>query len=149
MLDKAPWTVVSWNPQGDLELRRGIHDVTQHLEDVDDPELGQFKEGELRQSFVKHRAREWKLRAKKLDEFSRKHGRIFCEVPRCGFDFKTIYGSVGEGFAEVHHLDPLGSSPAGGQISSLDRLSVVCSNCHRMIHRGGECRRLETLLETK
>ena len=148
MLDESPWTIVSLNKSGDLELRRGIHPYSQESEFVDDIDLEQFTEGNLRTSFVNHRLRESKLRKLKLREFKRVHGRIFCQVPRCGFDFGRTYGPVGEDFAEVHHLDPLVNAPAEGQKTRLDRLAVVCSNCHRMIHRGGECRSLDMLLES-
>lgn len=59
-------------------------------------------------------------------------GRLSCEV--CGFDFSATYGSVGEGFCEVHHLSPLSASD-GSITTTLADLAVLCSNCHRIIHR--------------
>lgn len=56
-------------------------------------------------------------------------GKLECEV--CGFDFSTIYGID---FCEVHHLRPLAESN-GPVETKLDDLAVVCSNCHRVIHR--------------
>ncbi|HYT71491.1 MAG TPA: HNH endonuclease, partial [Gemmatimonadales bacterium] len=56
-----------------------------------------------------------------------------CEV--CGFDFLHRYGSIGDGFAEVHHKVPLGRA-LGERKTKLNDLAVVCSNCHRMLHRG-------------
>lgn len=59
-------------------------------------------------------------------------GRLCCEV--CGFDFKEFYGDPGEGFCEVHHLQPL--SKADGKVrTELNDLAIICSNCHRVIHR--------------
>lgn len=59
-------------------------------------------------------------------------GKLCCEV--CGFDFKNIYGELGEGFCEVHHVYPL--SKADGMVKTeLKDLAIVCSNCHRIIHR--------------
>lgn len=59
-------------------------------------------------------------------------GKLCCEA--CGFDFKDIYGEHGDGFCEVHHLQPL--SKADGAIKTeLKDLAIVCSNCHRVIHR--------------
>jgi HNH endonuclease len=59
-------------------------------------------------------------------------GSLSCEV--CGFDFSVTYGSLGEGFCEVHHLSPLSASNESVK-TTLDDLAVVCSNCHRIIHR--------------
>jgi 5-methylcytosine-specific restriction enzyme A len=54
----------------------------------------------------------------------------------CGFDFELKYGTVGKNFIEAHHLTPL--SELKGQRLTLDPkkdFTVLCSNCHRMIHR--------------
>jgi predicted HNH restriction endonuclease len=58
-----------------------------------------------------------------------------CEI--CGFNFGDVYGDLGEGFIEVHHLKPL--SKAGGRAvaTMLKEVAVVCANCHRMLHRRG------------
>ncbi|MCC6825191.1 MAG: HNH endonuclease [Acidobacteria bacterium] len=55
-----------------------------------------------------------------------------CEV--CGFNFKAEYGEIGEGFCEVHHLLPLAESNKGRR-TKLSDLAIICSNCHRMIHK--------------
>lgn len=65
-------------------------------------------------------------------------GGLSCEV--CSFDF-NVYGALGSGFCEVHHRRPL--SEATSEVhTSLSDLAVICSNCHRMVHRGGESRPL-------
>lgn len=60
------------------------------------------------------------------------HGNLSCEV--CGFDFSITYGHLGEGFCEVHHLIPLPAS-SESVTTTLTDLAVLCSNCHRIIHR--------------
>jgi hypothetical protein len=65
-------------------------------------------------------------------------GRLACEV--CKFDF-SVYMNLGEEFCEVHHLSPLSKTKAEVH-TSLSDLAVVCANCHRMIHRGGQSRSL-------
>jgi len=58
-----------------------------------------------------------------------------CEV--CNFDFENFYGSIGRKFAEVHHLSPF-SELKLGEISAVDLIddfAILCTNCHRMIHR--------------
>jgi len=71
------------------------------------------------------------------------NGRLPCEV--CGFDFLENYGPVGAGFAEAHHKTALAESPKGGRITSLRDLTIVCSNCHSMLHRSPEFPNIESL----
>jgi len=54
-----------------------------------------------------------------------------CQV--CDLSFREIYGSLGDGFAEVHHLLPL--AQANERVTRLRDLVTVCANCHRMLHR--------------
>nr|WP_253943255.1 HNH endonuclease [Nocardioides sp. zg-1308] len=56
---------------------------------------------------------------------------IACEV--CEFDFGRAYGDLGDGYIEVHHVLPLHAS--GPTTTRLSDLALLCSNCHRMIHR--------------
>lgn len=141
MLDEKIWTVTQCSPSGDFEIRRGKH--SSQSDHTLDPESKEFEEGKKRKTFVTMRKREWKYRNAKISAFLELHGRLFCEVPGCGFDFELHYGEVGKGFAEVHHLDQMKDAPDEGRKATLERLAVVCSNCHRMIHRGGECRPLK------
>jgi len=73
-------------------------------------------------------------RNRKLAEKAKKiHGYI-CQA--CGFDFEVKYGDIGKNFIEAHHLTPL--SLLKGKKIALDPkkdFSVLCSNCHRMIHK--------------
>lgn len=101
-------------------------------------------EGQRKRLFVIHRHREYSLRNQKII-MAQNAGRLRCEVPGCGFDFARVYGALGAGFAEVHHLKPL-SHLRRGQITTLNDLAIVCANCHRMIHRHGQCRRLDSLV---
>ncbi len=59
--------------------------------------------------------------------------RLTCEV--CDFDFRERYGQRGEGYCEVHHIRPLSTRRASTKTKLTD-LAIVCSNCHRMLHRG-------------
>jgi 5-methylcytosine-specific restriction protein A len=65
------------------------------------------------------------------------HGYI-CQG--CGFDFERIYGARGRNYIEAHHLTPLFSLPIGKTVSMDPRrdFAVLCSNCHRMVHRTKE-----------
>jgi len=63
------------------------------------------------------------------------HG-IQCLV--CGFDFKKHYGVHGENYIEVHHLKPLSKLVEKTLINPITDMTVVCANCHRMMHRKRE-----------
>lgn len=52
----------------------------------------------------------------------------------CGTDFEKIYGLLGQGFVEAHHVKPI-ASLRPGEKTRINDLVPVCSNCHRMIHR--------------
>lgn len=102
-------------------------------------------EGEIRTRMTSHRRRERRLRAAKIAAVSnRSDGALVCEVPNCGFDFRRAYGNLGAGYAQVHHLRPLGDVSSVRE-TRLEDLAIVCANCHAMIHRGGECRELAGL----
>ena len=63
----------------------------------------------------------------------RVHGST-CVV--CGFNYGTIYGDWGDGFIEVHHLVPIGGSTTETRSTDpANDLTVLCANCHRMVHR--------------
>lgn len=77
------------------------------------------------------RERDPKLRARKIAVVRKRGQPVACEV--CGFDFERTYGDRGRDYIECHHRMPLHVS--GRTTTTLDDLALVCSNCHRMIHR--------------
>jgi len=86
-----------------------------------------------RQAVRQHLARE---RSRPLVEQCHRRDNYRCQV--CEMTFREVYGDLGKGFAEAHHILPL-SQLADSVVSSVKDLVTVCSNCHRMLHRlGGE-----------
>jgi 5-methylcytosine-specific restriction enzyme A len=77
------------------------------------------------------RERDPKLKARKIKSAKRRGQAVACEA--CGFDFHRTYGQRGLDYIECHHRTPLGVT--GKVRTRLDDLALVCSNCHRMIHR--------------
>ncbi|MGA5035517.1 HNH endonuclease [Streptomyces capoamus] len=77
------------------------------------------------------RERDKKLRQKKIDSVLGRGLSLSCEV--CEFDFEAVYGDRGAGYIECHHVIPL--HVAGEGTTKLSDLALICSNCHRMIHR--------------
>jgi 5-methylcytosine-specific restriction protein A len=124
--DKERLAVVS------AAIKEGYRMPPASLGAVADDEEEEFPEGRI--LYRLHRARERsaalvrqaKIRALKRD------GRVSCVA--CGFDFGKSYGKLGEGYIECHHARPLSSLMAERR-SRVEDVVLVCSNCHRMIHR--------------
>jgi len=53
----------------------------------------------------------------------------------CGFNFESKYGEHGKDFIEAHHINPVSRNLEEKIVDPNKDLVVVCSNCHRMIHR--------------
>jgi len=100
------WLLPELLPNDDLETLEGTAGIRQHIYRERSPAL----------------VRQKKAQAKDLK----------CEA--CGFDFLKEYGERGEGFIECHHDIPISESGKGRK-TKLSELSLVCSNCHRIIHR--------------
>jgi 5-methylcytosine-specific restriction enzyme A len=77
------------------------------------------------------RERDPRLRRKKITDTKRRGLPIACQI--CGFDFGHTYGSHGLDYIECHHRTPL--HVTGQTQTRLADLALLCSNCHRMIHR--------------
>ena len=106
-------------------------DETFEIMDIDDGDF-EFQEGKLLSRIHRSRERNRKIIKKKKEKVLKETGSLKCEG--CGFDFNLTYGKHGQGFIECHHLKPI-SEINHGEKTTLDDLSLVCSNCHRMIHR--------------
>ena len=97
------------------------------------PKRSQEHQVESRILTPQHRVRE---RNRKLVDGKKKAtlkavGKLICEV--CGFNYEKIYGERGAGFIECHHIKPVHELKPGDK-TRLSDLSLVCANCHRMIH---------------
>jgi 5-methylcytosine-specific restriction enzyme A len=152
-LRRGKLATVHWDTHASgIRIKTGVDELErlweEHLRRVRPPEPEQGAtalEGALRTALSRHRARETWLRAAKLQEVLSTGGRLACEVGGCGFDFFDVYGEIGRDFAHVHHKKPLADRTTPSE-TKLSDLAIVCANCHAMIHRGGECRAMETLL---
>lgn len=96
-----------------------------------DDEDESVMEGRYLLRFHQVRERSPKLREKKIQRVLARGGSLACEV--CGCNFEERYGERGKGFIECHHVEPLHES--GERPRTIDDLALLCSNCHRMIHR--------------
>jgi 5-methylcytosine-specific restriction protein A len=109
----------------------------------EEPEIDEALEGAAIQRWIWQRQRERRLRDAKIKAAIRAGNILLkCQVPGCNFSFSTTYGTLGRGYAIVHHLDHLGGRNRATK-TKLDGLTIVCANCHAMIHKGGGCRTLD------
>jgi predicted HNH restriction endonuclease len=53
----------------------------------------------------------------------------------CGFNFGEYYGKFGEGYIHVHHLELLASFGDRRTVNPETDLTVLCANCHCIVHR--------------
>ncbi len=91
-----------------------------------------FTEG--KEKFTNHKSYEQNslLSKNKKETVLKEKGYLSCEA--CGFDFYKIYGERGYGFIECHHNKPVSEMDGESEVL-LEDLSLLCSNCHKIIHR--------------
>lgn len=101
---------------------------------------------EGKSKYRRHLVRERKAEIIKLAKvkFKQEKGKLYCEV--CGFDFEKVYGKIGLDFIEGHHNVPI-SKLQENQETKIEDISLVCSNCHKMIHRRKPWLTIEELKE--
>ena len=56
-----------------------------------------------------------------------------CQI--CGMNFESVYGDIGKGFIEVHHILPVSQMGENHIVDPYNDLIPVCPNCHAMLHR--------------
>jgi hypothetical protein len=117
------------NPEG-LFPNRIYEDTTAYLNSQveEDDETETFFEGGRRSGFRSFFERKKKYRIPAI----KYHGTT-CKV--CGFDFERTYGARGKNFIEVHHLIPINTLVESTPINYKTDMTVLCANCHRMIHK--------------
>ena len=91
-----------------------------------------FPEGKKKLREHIYRERNAKVIKLAKDVFKKKYGKLKCEI--CGFDFESKYGKIGENFIEGHHIKPV-SELKDEDVTKKEDIVLLCSNCHRMIHR--------------
>jgi 5-methylcytosine-specific restriction enzyme A len=108
------------------------HDLKENQKDYQsffNDELNKdFQSKEGKELFRQHRVRERDSSLtfeKKLDAL--KNGNLKCEV--CSFSFQDAFD---QDYIECHHKIPIYK---GERVTRLEDLALVCSNCHRMLHR--------------
>lgn len=134
-LDKQMWDEYGSKPEEVRLLAELIKSKRKEvkLEDFINTESDEeFMEGRVIEKIHKKLERSGSAPKRKKEYVLKKKGKLVCEA--CGFNFEKVYGTLGEGFAECHHQVVL-SSLGGVAATRLSDLAIVCSNCHKMLHR--------------
>ncbi len=134
---KSEFKEVFPHQTGDFSIALG-NDLNHFLFVTKGTDAQEFEDGENypegRISYRTHRVYERNpkvvKKAKKL--YFNKHGFYSCEV--CGFRFDLRYGARGKDFIEGHHKKLVSEMKPGEKTNPRD-IALLCSNCHRMIHR--------------
>jgi 5-methylcytosine-specific restriction enzyme A len=134
-LDAIVWDRYTAEPDRLRQVVEAIRDAASAalFPSIPEADEGEYEAEEGRLLTRLHRVRERNaaLIKRKKEAVRRARGELSCEV--CGFDFARTYGPLGAGFIEAHHILPLAEAGTGN--TKLADLALVCSNCHRMLHR--------------
>lgn len=102
----------------------------------------EVREGSTVYKLHKSKERKPNIVKRKKEQALKQFGKLECEV--CLIDFEVKYGELGKGYIECHHKVPL-AELTNITKTYLKDLALVCSNCHRMLHRKGRNLTIEQL----
>jgi len=114
-----------WDKSKDPATRVGLRSEPEDDEST-------FPEGSKRYRLHRALERDSKISRLAKDKRLAAVGELRCDV--CAFSFGKKYGSLGIGFIEAHHTVPV-SELRGRRKTKIEEIALVCSNCHRMLHR--------------
>jgi 5-methylcytosine-specific restriction protein A len=130
-IDRAVWQEFRDQPQRArmlAHLIRGLaaRNDADEVQDVDET----FFEGDLVTRIHSRRERDPKLR-KRLLHARRRMGALRCDA--CHATARGCNPLVEDAMFEAHHVEPLAGRQSG--TTRLSDVTLLCANCHRMIHR--------------
>lgn len=99
--------------------------------DITDDDEG-FKEGKKKLRIHVCRERNYKVIKEAKARYKERYGKLICQI--CKFDFEGKYGDIGKDFIEGHHMVPISQLNEGDK-TKVNDIILVCSNCHKMLHR--------------
>jgi 5-methylcytosine-specific restriction protein A len=119
-----------------------IKDKIYTVEDDEQTLADSVIEGQVLYKLHKVRERDIEIVRAKKNQVKDKEGKLNCEA--CVFEFEEFYGDIGSGYIECHHRTPLHTLKVEAKTTLAD-LALVCSNCHRMLHRSAQFLSVEDL----
>ncbi|WP_169338306.1 HNH endonuclease [Colwellia piezophila] len=117
--------------QSEIDRLLNLSKLKGNVSDKKDGDL--YPEGKEKYKIHKSKERNGSAPIDAKKERLAKTGKLECEV--CSTDFKAVYGDLGFGFIEAHHTIPVSKMPPNHK-TKISELALVCSNCHKMLHRG-------------
>jgi len=109
-----------------------IEESVSELPLIEENEELTFPEGKEKFTLHKSKERNKVLFRKAKELYFKKDNNLSCQI--CGFSFFDKYGEIGKGFIEAHHTFPI-SELKEETNTEIEDLAMLCSNCHRMVHR--------------
>jgi len=88
----------------------------------------EYSEGKVKKVLVNSYERNPIARKRCIEHFG-----LNCQV--CDFNFKEIFGDLGEYFIHVHHKIDISTVGNEYSVNPLTDLIPVCPNCHSMLHK--------------
>jgi len=132
--EEVVWNLYAHNQVELSKLANHIKQFTSSdfigTQEISDDEEG--NEGQVLSRVHMYRERDKNLVSKKKLKVLHSNKNLICEG--CGFDFQKKYGLRGKDYIECHHTKPI-SELVVGETTKLSDLSLLCSNCHRIVHR--------------
>ena len=123
-----------------------LNSELKYIENDEESILDFVQEGQVLYRLHKYRERNSKIVNFKKKDILQKTGELRCEV--CNFSFESEFGELGKGFIECHHIKPI-STYDSSLTTQIEDLALVCSNCHRMLHRNISSLSINDLKEIK
>jgi 5-methylcytosine-specific restriction enzyme A len=111
---------------------------------ISEDEESRFPEGGKKYGIHRSLERDSSIAKKAKETRLNLVNELRCDV--CNFSFSDTYGILGNGFIEAHHTIPV-SELKGVRKTTIKEIALVCSNCHRMLHKGERSLSVEKLRE--
>lgn len=131
-VDRSVWVELGRDPKRTAELaaliRAGIEVSSAESDAISDDV---FSEGRVVTESHLRRERNPKLRNALIEHHRMKFGELRCEVCNCAA--AIVPNDLGDAMFEAHHVVPLATTDE--RQTKLKDLTLICANCHRILHR--------------
>ena len=133
-MDRKVWAEFGSHPEKVKEITKLIREgvkIAEALQGLpDNDECDEFLEGKIITEIHKRRERDPKVR-KHLLAKRRKTGVLSCDI--CSVRPPSVDLKFEDAIFEAHHLIPI--STTSERKTNLKDVSLLCANCHRLLHR--------------
>jgi 5-methylcytosine-specific restriction protein A len=131
-IDSQVWAEFGTHPAKAKAAAGHIREAAASLElfGAAEDDTDEFEEGRAVTILHLKRERDRRVR-KRILARRRKQGPLQCEI--CGLKSSIRLAACEDAVFEVHHTVPLSAS--GARLTRLRDMSLLCANCHRLLHR--------------